>query len=776
VAKTDVDLEALKEYQKAKYTLLPLHKWDKTSTYKGKERQDGKRPIDRDWTNRPYNNATTIKHAQTGGNVGVRLTAEQLVIDVDPRNMPEGRDTFKELCEAIKLVPDDYPQVKTGSGGLHVYMRKSADVPVVDSIEGYDGVEFKTKGRQVVAAGSKHPNGNMYEWDFLGPNLEDADQAPDRLMALIRRPSRISSGPSGGGEHTQEEIATMLDELDPTDFRDQSAWLELMMACHHASGGDARSEFIDWSTRDPQYSADSWIVGRRWDSLHRDKGSGVTYRTLHKVMRDKGKQSAIPQVKAEDDFEDDLDLPGDENEFEIPEHERKGPMTRLNERLWAVMDGGKFRIMYEHFNPSTQRMEWVSATKNNALDMYANRKVEKINMKGEPVVVPVLEEWMQWGHRRTAQGVVFDPERDHKGFLNLWQGWAVDPAPGDWSLTEELIHEVLCNGDSVQSKFVMDWIAYMVQKPWDPPEVAICFRGDKGTGKSTLGEALVKLSGRHGIQVTSPRHVMGNFNIHLMDCIMLFADEAVRPTDKAGQAALKALITERQMAYEAKGIDLKTGINRIHVMMASNDDWFVDASAVDGERRYFVAEANNKRQRDTKFFGALKNQLYNKGGLAAMLHDMQLRDISGWAPRGNVPVTTALTEQKARNLEPVGQWWFNILDEGAMPCPLTNDDDDWDLGAIRVFNEDLKGSFEDFCRKNRLSPGSMNKSMDRYFWGELKKYCPSFTEKRDKIPEDRFDIAPVSSSDNRARCKAFPSMSECRMGFEAVLGGKFNWN
>lgn len=778
-----VDPTALAPYLRAEYTLLPLHKWNKTSkNAKGKERQDGKRPINNDWVKRPFKNADQVQHMEKGFNTGVRLSPTQLVIDVDPRNMPEGRDTFQELCTAVGLDPEDYPLVHTGSGGKHVYMRKPSDVAVVDSLEGYEGVEFKTKGRQVVSAGSKHPDGGIYVWDVFSPDLIDAGPAPERLLSLIRRPARSLGQNAGGGEYDQQTIAELLEGLDPEAYSDQNDWFTLMQACHHASNGDARQEFIDWSIRDDKYADDASVIGRRWDSLHVAKSDGhvVTYRTLHHCLRNSGREDLIPRVAAEDDFDDDLQLPGDDElDEDLPEHEKKGPMTRLNETYCAVDDGGKFRVYYELDDPTEGRKRWQSMDKANFEAFLMNRKVEKTesNKKGEQEtkVVPLAQEWLQWGHRRTARGLVFDPERDRPGFLNLWTGWAIQPAPGDWSLLQELIRDVLCDGEEQAYEFVFNWMAYMVQKPWEPPEVAICFHGNKGTGKSTLGRALSALAGRHGKQITSAEHITGRFNSHLMDVIFLFADEAVRASDKEAQSRLKGLITEKTLQYEAKGKDLRSGQNRLHTMMASNDDWFVPMGLVDGERRYFVAHVNDNRRGDRPFFNRLNKQLYKQGGLEAMLHDLQLRDIAGWAPRGNVPKTKSIMEQKLRNMEPLAQWWFNQLDAGETEFEFTRDELEWARGSVRVFYQDVKDSFKRFCDEAGIRSASMNKGIDRYFAQEIIKVCPNVKrDLRDIVPDDRLDIKPAGKS-GRARAFEFPSLEDCRLDFEEASEGKINW-
>lgn len=778
-----VNLAAMRPYLKAGYTLLPLHTWGAKSVYKGKEREDGKRPLHRDWTNRPYSSTETLNLAEDeGNNVGVRLTAEQLVVDVDPRNMPEGVDTFKKLCKSMDLDPDDYPTVVTGSGGLHVYMTKPADVPVIDSAEGYQGVEFKTRGRQVVAAGSVHPSGGMYEWDELTPGLSDAPPAPERLLSLIRRPERKSHGGSGGGEHSQEEILEMLDELDPADFGQGGDvggvdWLRLMMACHHASNGDARQEFIDWSTRDPEYSDDEWIIGRRWDSLHTgERGAyDVTRNTLYHVLREKGKGSAIPfdPTDAANDFEEDVDLPGDEALDGVPQHERKGPLQRLNDAYCTVMLGGKFRIAREIHNPALDRKALEFSSEADFRARLRNRKVEKQTDKG-PKAVPISEEWLEWGQRRDYDGVLFDPERQHKGWLNLWTGWGVEPRPGDWSTTKELVHDVLCDGQSELSEFVFNWMAHMVQKPWMPAEVAICFRGDKGTGKSTLGGLLVALSGRHGLTLTDPKHITGSFNSHLMETVFMFADEAIPPTDRASQSKLKGMLTGNTIMIEPKGIPAFPSKSCLHVMIASNSDWFVDASAEGQERRYFISEVSNKRQQDIKFFARLHKQMYEDGGLEAMLHDLLARDIKGWAPRGNIPESQALASQKLLNLSPIGKWWFSALDEAVFPSDFcTMEEEDWDLFPVRGFIEDLKNSFISWCESTRINPGGMNRDLDRVFWAEVSKMCPDMEEKRNRVPEESM-VRRIGRTD-RARSKEFPDLERCRGLFEEWLGSKVSW-
>ena len=223
------------------------------------------------------------------------------------------------------------------------------------------------------------------------------------------------------------------------------------------------------------------------------------------------------------------------------------------------------------------------------------------------------------------------------------------------------IERVICRGVVADNKYVLDWLARLVQQPEQPGEVALVIRStEKGTGKSLFGRYVVRLFGRHGMHITHAPHLTGRFNAHLQDCCVLFADEAFFAGDKVHEGALKGLITEHTLTIEGKYRNAVTVRNRLHVLIASNKDWVIPASV--DERRFAVLEALDTRRGDRAYFAAIVAQMDN-GGLAAMLDELQHRDIVGFEVR-DVPLTEALQVQKALSLSSLERWWLAVLERG----------------------------------------------------------------------------------------------------------------
>ena len=343
-------------------------------------------------------------------------------------------------------------------------------------------------------------------------------------------------------------------------------------------------------------------------------------------------------------------------------------LALLNEIHFVIEnDGGKCRVA----EWLSTRLDGLQQLSFQSFEDFRNRYMHiktKIGVgdDGKAIMVSLGKFWLGHPRRRQYKGLVLKPGQDDLigGNLNLWRGFGVEPAPGDWSLMQAHIREVLAAGDIASADYIRRWAAWALQNPAQQAEVALVFKGGQGTGKGTFARALAQLFGQHGMQVTSPMQFAGRFNAHLRDVCLLFADEAMRPDDKAARGVLKALLTEPELPLEGKGKDIISAPNYVKVVMASNEDWIVPTEFDD--RRFAVFEVSGHKKQDEGYFAALNAEIAN-GGRAAMLHDLLSMPLGDWHPRRNIPQTGARNEQKAASLTGFAAVFLDLLREGALP-------------------------------------------------------------------------------------------------------------
>ena len=63
----------------------------------------------------------------------------------------------------------------------------------------------------------------------------------------------------------------------------------------------------------------------------------------------------------------------------------------------------------------------------------------------------------------------------------------------------------------------------------------LAIRGKQGVGKGIFVNVFASLFGPHTMHVTQSSHLVGNFNAHLKDKLLVFADEAFWAGDKRAE-------------------------------------------------------------------------------------------------------------------------------------------------------------------------------------------------------------------------------------------------
>jgi len=342
-------------------------------------------------------------------------------------------------------------------------------------------------------------------------------------------------------------------------------------------------------------------------------------------------------------------------------------LRKLNEEYAVVKNvGGKCRVIEEVMDPVLNRSRLTRISFEDFRNSYMNKTVQAGTKKDgkTPHMVPVGKWWLEHPDRREFKTIVFAPNMEVPNSYNLWKGYGCEARPGDCSLFLDHIKRNVCSNDETTYRYLLGWLARAVQQPASQGEVAIVLRGGRGVGKSFFAKHFGALFGRHYLPISNPSHLVGNFNSHLRDVVVLFADEAFYAGDKKHGSILKTLITEETIAIEAKGVDVETSPNFVHLIMASNEDHVVPA-AID-ERRYLVLNVSAEQQQQKPYFRAIKEQL-DAGGYEALLHLLLTYDLTDYEVR-DVPRTTALDDQKNASLNGFTRMFYDWLVAGILPA------------------------------------------------------------------------------------------------------------
>jgi hypothetical protein len=432
-------------------------------------------------------------------------------------------------------------------------------------------------------------------------------------------------------------------------------------------------------------------------------------------------------------------------------------VQKLNNKHAVIMIGGKCVVINQTIDRVFNRPDISFSSKGDFLNMYANRKIPNPLAPTKQISIGKL--WWESPNRKQYEGLVFEPQKNFDGYYNLWRGFAVDPKEGNWTLMERLIREAISSGNEARYKYILAWMARIVQNPGGQrPGVAFVMRGRQGVGKGKFATEFGALLSDHFLQVAQAGQVTGRFNTHLKDCVVLFVDEGFWAGDKQAEGVIKNLVTEPTLTVEPKGKDLFKVKNNVNVLIASNSDWVVPAGLE--ERRFFTVDVDDCLKGDYDFFKKLTAQMDN-GGREAMLYDLQKMDISGVNLRG-FERTDALLDQILESMTLVQKWWFTQLRRGAIRMVDYGDEfgpqrDEWPTSAS---NDQLYDSFELFVAKLK---GYL--PVPVVFGRQLNKLITPVEIVRPRTP----DGAP------RRRLRIIPNLERCRKVFEKKLEMEVDW-
>ena len=195
-----------------------------------------------------------------GGNIGVRLRPDMLVIDVNLRETGSGKSPIQWLENSLGISLSRAPLVLTGGGGQHFYFSKPAKSKICSRLFGIPGLRFRSAIGQVLASGSIYPTTREY---YRCEILQDVFAvAPEIPIEVLHRMAK-----QGGG--FQVTCGPALHPSGAVDS-DPSVLLMCIKEYHRTTGAAGRERFVEWAISHPDYADCRERIEALWNSFNTD--------------------------------------------------------------------------------------------------------------------------------------------------------------------------------------------------------------------------------------------------------------------------------------------------------------------------------------------------------------------------------------------------------------------------------------------------------------------------------------------------------------------------
>ena len=710
------------------FPLLPNSKFPAVNDYTAVSTRDESK-IRKMWTDPVMGNSQPF-------NIGIAMRGLFVGIDVDTKDGKQGLDSLLELELEGKILTPTFTQT-TPTGGIHYVYRVSKDSSRIfrNSVSSLaSGIDLRGLGGYLVAAGSLIDGKAYVVQNEIAPQdapawLYEETFALPRLRGTEQESSGLKDADPTIAERRARSVASRCTGAQKGS-RDQMAY---RLACEFSNIG---------LTEDKAFEVLSEVWAPKCEPPFPDEDLRTSVMNAFRYCREKGAVNA-----PENEFTDIDDEPAAvETEPTMIE--------KLNQKYGFVMVGSSHYILEEKRTP--RGVQGIELYKEHSF----HAKLADLTFRdAKGKLKQWSQEWMFSKARRNYEGLCFFPRSDVNlhGHYNLFQGFEVERpthAPVESKTVSafiEHIHENVAMGNDTHARWIINFFAHLIQRPWEKPIVALVLRGGKGVGKNALVDVVGNLLGRqHYVTCWSKSQALSHFNVHLEKCLLLNLNEAFWSGDKSVEGVLKGLITERTMRIERKGIDSYEIDNYMRVVIMGNESWLVPATS--DERRFAVFDLGTGKQRNREFFEPLKNpSLRDQQELLRYLLNYEIDEIA----LTEAPETTALVSQKLESAGPLVRWWREcLINERIINLDLC---DQWP--PVFEKTTDIFEAYEKYHQRYSRYPVCSNKVMR-----DLRQICPSLKRIREPTGNDRH------------WGYVFPSLEQARIEFENYMKGKIEWN
>ena len=462
--------------------------------------------------------------------------------------------------------------------------------------------------------------------------------------------------------YTQEQIDNFLRHTDGT-LRDE--WMKVGWALHNHYKGDVHglNKWLTWSQRFDSF--EDGACEEQWSHMRNDREQVFTMHGL--------KQEAKKTL----------------------EQKKRTAMEEAIDRYVFIQRNSFVGDLEAPPNVQPYRLTDMKNGKK-------NEQITYLKATGNEGSQELLQAWLEHPGRQTLEDMNYFPSRERiiadKTTQQKYWNTYVPPFCETVRVPNEGLVKVFT--DHIQYLFetqddynwIMDWMAHMVQSPYERPTVTpLHINKHTRTGRGWLTKILESLVGKTNTSSTDINKMVDSHakNGYLADTVLVFVNEAKQDQgNKYGISdSLKTILTETR-----QNVDIKYGaqedreiFSRFFIQSQHTDAIVLDE---DGASRFQIF-ISNRKPRNEQYYDRLYSVLNNKEFINSVYTMLNRRTINrGWLFRSTM--TEAKRILVAASQSPTSQAFFAFKKcIGSLPFPenlLTNFVNDY---VNILFGEDM---------------------------------------------------------------------------------------
>jgi len=239
---------------------------------------------------------------------------------------------------------------------------------------------------------------------------------------------------------------------------------------------------------------------------------------------------------------------------------------------------------------------------------------------------------------------------------NTWTGFEIEKYnfDTDADISVILYHfEVVANFNTNVYNYLLNYFAWLMQRPHKKTNVCLLIQGLQGTGKTTLVENLLKsIMGRKYVFDTCDiDKIVGKFNSSVAGKLMCVLNEATGKDTNGVIDKIKDSITRTDIAIEHKGQDPIMTIDYCNFCFTTNHIKPICINKDD--RRFQVTECSDKYKGNIEYFNKLYSNIEDKQVMKSFYKYLMNKNISKFNPERDRVLTEATIDLHELNKEPV---------------------------------------------------------------------------------------------------------------------------